>query len=158
VGLLKQRLQGFLQQGVTTVEVKSGYGLSVEHELRLCQILASSDWPVHVEKTFLGAHAIPAEYRHDRSAYVQAVVEDMIPNLGHSVDALDVYCDRGAFTLDESRRILSAGLNAGLKGRIHAEQVEWTGAAAMAAWTRQALMPWRLPRSSLSCCRAPSCI
>ena len=133
IQLLRSRLLGFLSRGVTTVEVKSGYGLSVEHELRICRVLARQDWPVHVEKTFLGAHAIPAEFREDREAYVQAVIEDMIPALGDTADALDVYCDRGAFTLQESRQILAAGMELGLKGRIHAEQVEWTGAAAMAA-------------------------
>ena len=131
--LVYDRLQGFLQRGVTTVEIKSGYGLSVSQELRLCRLLAEGSWPVHVETTFLGAHAIPQEYRESRDAYVQAVIEEMIPGVAGLADAVDVYCDRGAFTLEESRRILQAGIQAGLIGRIHAEQVDWTGAAAMAA-------------------------
>ena len=131
--LLSARLSGFLQGGVTTVEVKSGYGLSVGQEIRLCRLLAEKRWPVHLETTFLGAHAIPLEFRENRDAYVQAIVEDMIPGVQGLADAVDVYCDRGAFTLDESRRILRAGMDAGLVGRIHAEQVDWTGSAAMAA-------------------------
>jgi imidazolonepropionase len=131
--LVRQRLQGFLQNGVTTVEVKSGYGLSVTDEIRLCRILAEGRWPVHVETTFLGAHALPSEYRNDREAYVQAVIDEMIPGVAGLANAVDVYCDRGAFTVEESRRILQAGIGRGLTGRIHAEQVEWTGAAAMAA-------------------------
>lgn len=131
--LVGERLQGFLRRGVTTVEVKSGYGLSVSQETRLCRILAEGSWPVHVETTFLGAHAIPLEYRQDRDAYVGAVIEEMIPEVVGLADAVDVYCDRGAFTVEESRRILQAGIRAGLVGRIHAEQVDWTGAAEMAA-------------------------
>jgi imidazolonepropionase len=131
--LLHQRLQGFLRSGVTTVEVKSGYGLSVSEEIRLCRILAEGDWPLQVWPTFLGAHAIPLEFRSDRSAYVRAIIEEMIPAIQDSVCAVDVYCDRGAFSLEETQQILQAGLAAGLDGRVHAEQVEYTGVAAMAA-------------------------
>jgi imidazolonepropionase len=130
---LGERLQHFLQCGVTTVEVKSGYGLSVEQELRLCRLLADGVWPVDVVPTFLGAHAIPEEWRSDRAGYVQSIIEQMIPGLNGSARAVDVYCDRGAFTLEEAHQILSAGLAAGLDGRVHAEQVEYTGVAAMAA-------------------------
>lgn len=131
--LLRRRLQGFLQSGVTTVEVKSGYGLSVSQEIRLCRILAEGDWPVRVFTTFLGAHAIPLEFRKDRAAYVQAIVEEMIPAVQDCAQAVDVYCDRGAFSLEETRQILRAGMAAGMEGRVHAEQVEYTGVAAMAA-------------------------
>lgn len=131
--LLTQRLESFLGSGVTTVEVKSGYGLSVAQEIRLCRILAEQEWPVTVWPTFLGAHAIPLEFRSNRAAYVEAIVEEMIPALSGVARAVDVYCDRGAFTLDETRRILKAGMALGLDGRVHAEQVEHTGAAAMAA-------------------------
>jgi len=133
LGLLHARLTGFLHSGVTTVEVKSGYGLSLEQEVRLCRLLAESDWPIAVYTTFLGAHAIPMEWRSDRDQYVRCVIEEMIPAVADLADAVDVYCDRGAFTLDEARAILSAGLKAGLHGRIHAEQVEHTGSAKLAA-------------------------
>jgi len=131
--LLHQRLQGFLRSGVTTVEVKSGYGLGVSEEIRLCRLLAEGDWPLQIWPTFLGAHAIPLEFRSNRSAYVQAIVEEMIPAIQDIVRAVDVYCDRGAFSLEETQQILQAGLDAGLDGRVHAEQVEYTGVAAMAA-------------------------
>ena len=133
VALLHARLLGFLRSGVTTVEVKTGYGLSFEEEVRLCQILKDSDLPVAVYKTFLGAHAIPMESRSNRGEYVRCVIEEMIPAVTELVDAVDVYCDRGAFTVEEARAILSAGRQAGLHGRIHAEQVEHTGSAKLAA-------------------------
>lgn len=129
---LEARLRGFLANGVTTVEVKTGYALSVEHELR-CLRLLDRAWPTRVVKTFLGAHTVPAEWRPDRAGYVDHLVTEMLPVVAEHADGVDVYCDRGAFTLDDARRILTAGMALGLTGRIHAEQVEHTGSAALAA-------------------------
>jgi len=130
---LRTRLNGFLSRGVTTVEVKSGYGLSLKDEVRLCRLVRESDWPVEVYMTFLGAHAIPAEWRADRKGYVRCVIEEMLPAVAGLADAVDVYCDRGAFTVEEARAILSTGMKLGLHGRIHAEQVTHTGSAKLAA-------------------------
>ena len=129
---LRRRLDGMLRGGVTTVEVKTGYALSIEQELRCLQLLGES-WPTRVLRTFLGAHTVPAEWRPDRSGYARHVVEQMLPRVAEHAEMVDVYCDRGAFTLDEARAILQAGQALGLGGRVHAEQVEHTGAAAMAA-------------------------
>lgn len=131
--LLHARLQGMLQMGVTTVEVKTGYALDPENERRCLKILREGDWPVRVIPTFLGAHALPPEYRQDRGGYLRLLLDRMIPEAVGLAEAVDVYCDRGAFTVDEARQILEAGLSRGLVARIHAEQVVYTGAAAMAA-------------------------
>lgn len=131
--LLAGRLEGRLRQGVTTVEVKSGYGLSVEAEARMLQTLASWQGAPEVVPTFLGAHAVPEEFRQDRTAYVEQVVCAQLPACAPLARHVDVYCDRGAFTLGETERILRAGRDHGLMVRVHAEQVVHTGAAALAA-------------------------
>ncbi|HJN74410.1 MAG TPA: imidazolonepropionase [Myxococcota bacterium] len=130
---LEARLQDFLEQGVTTVEVKTGYALSTEHELRCLRLMEQRSWPTRVLRTFLGAHTVPAEWRPDRAGYVRHLVEEMLPVVAEHAQFIDVYCDRGAFTLEMARTVLSAGMARGLKGRIHAEQVEHTGSASLAA-------------------------
>lgn len=129
------RLRAALGRGITTVEIKSGYGLTPEHERR-CLIAAREAGRragVTVRTTFLGAHAVPPELRGDRASYVRQVIEQQLPNVVDVADAIDVYVDRGAFTVDEGRAILEAGRAAGLMVKAHAEQVAYTGAAAMAA-------------------------
>ncbi|MEQ1565242.1 MAG: imidazolonepropionase [Myxococcota bacterium] len=129
------RLRLLAARGVGTVEVKSGYGLSPERERVLLQAAraAGEAAGVRVVRTFLGAHAIPAEFRSDRAAYVDQVVYEQLPLCAPEADGIDVYIDRGAFTLAEGERILRAGAARGLQIRVHAEQVEHTGAAALAA-------------------------
>lgn len=129
------RLGHLRRRGVTTVEVKSGYGLSPEAELALLRAAkdAGERAQVDVVRTFLGAHTVPAEWRHDRAAYVRQVIEEQLPVCAPEADAIDVYVDRGAFTVEEGEQILTAGRARGLRVRIHAEQVAYTGAAAMAA-------------------------
>jgi imidazolonepropionase len=129
--LLSQRLQRWLELGVTTVEIKGGYGLGVEEEARLLRVARAVGGRIRVVTTFLGAHALPPH--RERSDYVREVIEEQLPVCAPLADAIDVYCDRGAFTLEEAERILIAGKSYGLKLRIHAEQVSHTGAAAMAA-------------------------
>jgi len=129
------RLCAALDRGITTVEIKSGYGLSPEHERRslLAAKAAGERAGVDVHLTFLGAHTIPPELRHDREAYVRQVIEEQLPAVADLADDIDVYVDRGAFTVEEGRRILSAGRAAGLAVRAHAEQIAFTGVAQMAA-------------------------
>ncbi|MCA9568334.1 MAG: imidazolonepropionase [Myxococcales bacterium] len=129
------RLARMRARGVGAVEVKSGYGLSPEHEARLlrCAREAGHRAGVRVLTTFLGAHAVPAEWRPDREGYVQHVIEEQLPLAAPHADFVDVYVDRGAFTVEEGERILRAGQAIGLRARLHAEQVERTGAAAMGA-------------------------
>ncbi len=129
----RARLSGLLDHGVTTVEVKSGYGLDPDTEARLLQAAWDCADTVRVVPTFLGAHTIPAEWRHDRDAYVRQVIEEQLPRCAPLADFIDVYCDRGAFTVDEAVAILEAGRAAGLGIKCHAEQVAHTGIAAAAA-------------------------
>lgn len=129
----RARLAGLRSHGVTTVEVKSGYGLDPDTEVRLLQAAWDCNDTVRVVPTFLGAHAIPPEWRHDRAAYVAQVIEQQLPRCAPLADFIDVYCDRGAFTVAETEAILSAGKALGLGLKCHAEQVAFTGAAAAAA-------------------------
>lgn len=129
----RARLDHLLRRGVTTVEVKSGYGLDPEVELRMLQAAADCAGPLRVIPTFLGAHTLPAELRGDRAAYVRQIIDEQLPRCAPHAEAIDVYCDRGAFTLDEAVEILSAGRARGLRVKAHAEQVAYTGVAAAAA-------------------------
>ncbi len=129
------RLGAALDRGITTVEVKSGYGLHPVHERR-CLVAARAAGArtgARVFTTFLGAHAIPAEYRHDREAYVRSVIEEQLPAVRDVADFADAFIDRGAFTVDEGARVLRAARDAGLRLRVHAEQIAETGAARLAA-------------------------
>lgn len=127
--LTRARLAGMLGGGVTTVEIKSGYGLTAEHEAKMLRAARAAAGPVEVVTTFLGAHARPA----DVPDYVGDVVDRQLPLCAPLADACDVYCDRGAFTLAETERVLRAAKARGLALRVHAEQVAFTGAARLAA-------------------------
>ena len=118
------------QQGTTTLEIKTGYGLTVEDELRALEIIAR-----HTDEvTLLAAHIVPPEYADDPDGYVDLIVEEMIP---HATAArwIDVFCDRGAFTPEQTERILVAGKAAGLRPRVHANQLEQGEGLRLAART-----------------------
>lgn len=129
----RARLVGLRSHGLTTVEVKSGYGLDPATELRCLRAAADCNDTVRIVPTFLGAHTVPAEWRHQRDRYVRQIIEEQLPLVAPYADFIDVYCDRGAFTLDEAVAILEAGKAHGLKLKAHAEQVCRTGIAAAAA-------------------------
>jgi len=129
----RARLDHMRSRGVTTVEIKSGYGLDPKTELMMLEAAAPQHHNVSVVRTFLGAHTVPAEYRQNRSAYVDQIINQQLPLCAPHADFVDVYCDRGAFDLDEAIAILSAGKELGLKVRAHAEQVSYTGIAEAAA-------------------------
>src|SRR5699024_5772896 len=124
----KQRLDTFFQYGVTTVEAKSGYGLSLEHELKQLEVAAklNEDHAMDVVSTFMGAHAIPVDERDNPEPFVSRVIEEMIPEVAERKLAKfnDVFCERGVFTPDQSRRILEAGKEYGLVPKIHADEIE----------------------------------
>lgn len=132
-GLCAARLLRLRAQGAGTVEIKGGYGLDAWHEARLLRLAreAGRIAGVRVLTTFLGAHALPPG--RDRAGYVAEVTGAQLTAARPHADFIDVYCDRGAFTLSEAEQILRAGISAGLTARIHAEQVSHTGAAALAA-------------------------
>lgn len=127
--LTRARLADMLTRGVTTVEIKSGYGLTTVDEAKMLRAARAAAGPVDVVTTFLGAHARPP----GDDAYVDRVVDEMLPACAPHADMIDAYCDRGAFTLAETERVLRAGKALGLGVRVHAEQVAYTGAAALAA-------------------------
>ncbi len=131
------RLDALLREGVTTVEIKSGYGLETEAELR--QLRAARRVgklrPVEVRTTFLGAHAVPPEYRDDPDGYVDLVVAEMLPRVAKAklADAVDAFCERIAFTPAQTRRVFARARSLGLKVKLHAEQLSDTGGAELAA-------------------------
>ena len=112
-----------VRAGVTTFETKSGYGLTVVDEARCLRIAAT----VTAETTFLGAHVVPAEFRDDRDGYIDLVVGPMLDACAPAASWIDVFCDRGAFDVDEARHILTAGMAAGLAPRLHAGQLGPSG-------------------------------
>jgi len=129
------RLSAALDRGITTIEVKSGYGLTA-HDERRCLVAArraGQQVGVRVLTTFLGAHTVPAEHRATREAYVRSILQEQLPAVREVADFADAFIDRGAFTLDEGARVLRAAAAAGLGIKVHAEQLSVTGAAALAA-------------------------
>jgi len=137
VRLARPRLDDMAASGTTTCEVKSGYGLTVEAEVRQLRAIRRLDreHEVDVVPTFLGAHEIPAEYRSRPDDYVALVIEKMIPAVAEAslAEWCDVFCERGAFTPRQSAAILRAGARAGLKPRIHADELSSSGGAGVAA-------------------------
>jgi imidazolonepropionase len=121
--------------GTTTVEVKSGYGLTVEDERRSLEVLArlAARTPLDVVPTFLGAHLIPAEFADDRNGYIDLIEQEMLPACAPLAEFVDAFCDRGALTVAESRRVLAAGRRHGLKAKLHANELGPTGGAWLAA-------------------------
>jgi len=136
VALALGRLDVFLAMGVTTVEIKSGYGLDTESELKMLGAVAEADrrHVIDLVPTFLGAHTLPLDYRARREDYVQLVIEEMIPRVAEQRLArfCDVFCEKGAFTPEETRRILEAGIAHGLKPKVHSEQMSRSGSIALA--------------------------
>jgi imidazolonepropionase len=139
-GALKTRalanLKEFGRHGTTTIESKSGYGLNWKSELKILELLSElhQEQPLDIHATFLGAHVVPPEFRRKPNAYVDLLVDRWIPTVAMAglAEFCDVFCDRGAFTVPQARRILSAGRAGGLVPRLHAEQLAHTGAARLA--------------------------
>jgi len=125
------RLNEIMAMGTSGVEIKSGYGLSVEGEMKMLRVIKKlrENSPVLVKSTFLGAHAIPLEYRDNRQKYIDIIVHEMIPEVAalELADFIDVFCDRGFFTVEETERVLMAGLKYGLKPKIHANELDYSG-------------------------------
>jgi imidazolonepropionase len=138
--LVRSRLDRLLALGTTTAEVKSGYGLSPEAEKTSLEAItaAAKDHPVRVARTYLGAHEIPLDRRSDREAYIGEMVDVAIPEIARLglAEFADVFCERGVFTVAESRRILEAAALSGLALRIHADEFSDTGGASLAAELR----------------------
>src|SRR5499426_3025043 len=127
----------FLRAGTTTVEAKSGYGLTVEDEMKMLRVIRRLDaeTPLRYVPTFLGAHTVPDEYKDNSAAYVDLIVNEMIPLVSREGLArfCDVFCEGGAFDVDESRRILQAARANGMGLRVHADQLSLSGGSRLVA-------------------------
>jgi imidazolonepropionase len=135
--LARPRLRRLLQFGVTTVEVKSGYGLSLADEIKCLEAIAelSAEGPWELVPTFLGAHAVPPEYRSNRDGYLRLLIDEMLPEIARSklAEFCDVFCETGVFDLAESERVLRAAAERGLKLKLHADELTPLGGAQLAA-------------------------
>ncbi len=132
----KRYAEWFLRCGTTTVEAKSGYGLTTEDELKMLRVIRrlNEETPLEYAPTFLGAHVVPDEFKGRSSVYVDLIVEEMLPQIVEDrlAEYCDVFCEEGAFTVEESRRILTAAKRLGLKLRIHADQLTLSGGTKLA--------------------------
>jgi imidazolonepropionase len=140
VGAAKRYAQWFLRGGTTTVEAKSGYGLSVEDELKMLRAVSrlNAETPLQYVPTFLGAHEVPDEYRTRRADYVELIVNEMLPRVAGEglAEFCDVFCEAHVFDVDDSRRIMLAARAHGLGLRLHADQLSLSGGARLAAELR----------------------
>jgi len=125
------RLREVIAQGTGAIEIKSGYGLSTEGELKMLRVIRRIKELnlLPVRATFLGAHALPAEYKNNKEGYIQLLINEMLPRIAEEklADYIDVFCEQNYFTAGETQRILNAGANHGLKGKVHAEQMSHSG-------------------------------
>jgi imidazolonepropionase len=125
------RLNEVIDLGTGAIEIKSGYGLSLESELKMLRVIRrlKSVSPIPIKATFLGAHALPMAYKNDRESYIHLIINEMIPQVAAEglADYCDVFCDKGFFSPAETERILEAGWKMGLKPKIHANELGYTG-------------------------------
>ena len=137
-----ERLDIMLAHGTTTVEAKSGYGLTVEDELKILEAAKRLNQlhSIEVVSTFMGAHVVPIEYKGNTEKYADLVIEEMIPQVAKQgiAEFCDVFCERGAFSMEQAKRILVAGKKFGLKPKIHADEISTMGGAEIAADVRAA--------------------
>jgi len=133
----KNRIAKFFEYGTTTIEAKSGYGLSKEDEIKALEIISelNNEQALEMIPTFLGAHEVPDEYRENRNDYIDLIIKEMLPIVADRklANYCDVFCEKGVFDLDETRKILEAAGKLGLKFRIHADELNAFGAAELAA-------------------------
>ena len=125
------RLQQLIQLGTGAIEIKSGYGLSVESELKMLRVIQrlKQAFKIPIKATFLGAHAFPSEYKNDHEGYINLIIEEMLPAIAKEnlADYIDAFCETGFFSVEETDQILTAGARYGLKAKIHANQLNISG-------------------------------
>jgi len=130
--MAKGRLEEVTQFGTGAIEIKSGYGLSLESEVKMLRVIRrlSAYSPISIKSTFLGAHAIPIEYKNRREDYINLIINKMLPKIAKEklADYCDVFCEKGFFTVDETDRILKAAAKYGIPPKIHANQLSNSGA------------------------------
>jgi len=132
----RKRLDIMLKHGTTTIESKSGYGLDLQTEVKILKVnkILNETHPIDVVSTFMGAHALPKEYKLDREAYIKEIINNMIPYISENklAEFIDCFCEKGVFSVEECRAILTAGKKFGLNIKIHADEVETVKAAELA--------------------------
>jgi imidazolonepropionase len=125
------RINEIISLGTGAVEIKSGYGLNLNDELKILRVIRRirDTCPIEVKATFLGAHAVPEEYKNNREKYVDIIINEMIPVVASEelADFVDVFCDKGFFTVEDTERILMAGIKYGLTAKIHANELDYSG-------------------------------
>jgi len=135
-----ERLQEVIANGTGAIEIKSGYGLSVEDELKMLRVIKrlKNISPIPVKATFLGAHTFPKAYKENREGYIQLIIDEMLPAIEKEklADFIDVFCDHGFFTPEEAERILEAGKKHGLIPKIHGNQLAVSGGVQLAVKTK----------------------
>ncbi|MBU8848430.1 MAG: imidazolonepropionase, partial [Desulfobacterales bacterium] len=132
-----KRVNALLKQGITTLEIKSGYGLNIETELKILDVIRQLDenFPLHIEATFLGAHALPPEFADNPDGYIDLVTQTMLPKVKAQgfATAVDAFCEHIAFTLPQTEKVFKTAKNLGLNIKLHAEQLSDSNGAAMAS-------------------------
>jgi imidazolonepropionase len=135
--LAKKRTSWFLRNGTTTAEAKSGYGLTLEDEMKILRVIQriGKETPLETVPTFLGAHAVPAEFRENGADYISLIIEEMLPRIAREklAEYCDIFCERGYFDVEDARHILTAAKRHGLKLRMHVDQLTNGGGANLAA-------------------------
>ena len=125
------RAEEIMTYGTGAVEIKSGYGLSTEDEIKMLRVIRrlKETTPLTIKATFLGAHALPTEFKENRSAFIKKVTQEMLPKLAAEglADFVDVFCDKGFFTVDETAEILENAAKYGLQAKIHANELDYSG-------------------------------
>ncbi len=126
-----ERVNEIIKMGTGAVEIKSGYGLTTDDEIKMLRVIKrlKDSTPLVIRSSFLGAHALPAEYKGNREKYVDLVINEMIPRVAGEglADYIDVFCDRGFFSVEDTNRILEAGKRYNLRGKIHANELDYSG-------------------------------
>lgn len=130
-------IQNAIQHGTVAFEIKSGYGLDTETEIKMLEVIQmlKENFPVEIKSTFLGAHDFPIEYKDDREAYIDSICNEMIPEVAKRrlADYCDAFVDKGYYTVEQGRKIFETAIRYGMQIRTHADELAWVGAAELAA-------------------------
>lgn len=129
-----KRLKALIKEGVTTVEIKTGYGLDLESELKMLEVAKKleDNFPITIQKTFLGAHAVPPEYKDRNDEYIEYICDVVMPKMALHVDAVDAYTEHLAFSIEQTEKVFKKAKELGLHVKIHAEQFSSMGATKLA--------------------------
>lgn len=134
------RLKQMILQGAGAVEIKSGYGLTTESEIKMLRVIRrlKDQFPIPIKATFLAAHAYPAEFKNNHQGYIDLIINEMLPQITEEklADYIDVFCEKGFFSVEETDKVLKAGAKYGLKPKVHANQLSVSGAVEVAVQNR----------------------